>query len=445
MNAPPQQEPRSWWRRHWGVRLLGVISLTLVFLWWAGLPAQLARIYADHLVSHQRLLHADVWYQTAASWGEDSQELWFSRARLARMLSREEDFALFLGAAKKRGLSLPRLRLEVMLAQAQRGNLDSLRSALSDLLVKGDDADEICFAYVQGSMIKYYLDDAMRMLELWESDYPNDPRPNLLRGRLLEHGSNLDAAKLEFLKALEKNSNYSAAAFNMGRILETEQSPAEALRYYRITAETLLNPVPGLVAVARCLRLTQQYEQAQLALQQAAEASTDQDVEAFRLLGDPAEGAAANLLIERGYLAATMDNHEESARFFREALDISPNNWRARYQLAVSLRQIGEEAAALEQFAKVNETKEALTTCDRLFDKLSKEPNSIEARLQIGKIFLDYLSPNQGVVWLNSVLDLDPDNVEAHQALAEYFRRRENEDPALRELAESHEAFLPDK
>lgn len=443
MSTAQQPQAPAKLRKRRGIFVLGLFSVTLILIWWGGAIGRVAFLYANHLANQQQLLNADIWYTRATEWGNDSQDLWFSRARLARKLARDEEFIQFLDKAAKRGLAPHKQRFEVMLSQAQRGDLTSLRSQLADLLVRGDDADEICFAYAQGSVIKYHLDDAMQILELWEADYPHDPRPNLLRGRLFEHGINLDEAKAEFRAALDKNSKYSAAAYNLGRILETEQKPDEALTYYQMAAETLMNPVPGLIAEARCLRLIQQYDKAKSVLTKAAEVSSDQDVEAFRLLGDPTDGAEANLVTEQGYLAATMDNHEDAVRYLKEALILNPNDWRARYQLAISQRQIGDQSAARENFAKVDETKQAIATCDRLFDQLSKEPDNIDARLQIGEIFLKHLSENQGVVWLNSVLDLDPNNLIAHRTLAEYFRSRENDYPEFSKLAESHEAYLP--
>lgn len=427
-------------------RLLLLIFSTLAFIagsWWWGMWGTAAHWYADRLANRERLLLADDWYERAETLSAHSSSLAFARARLSRKLARDDEFIEFLKVAIDRGLSSETARTEMMLAQAQRGDLAPLQSVLADLLVSGKDADEVCFAYVQGCLIKYQLDEALELLALWEADYPTDARPNLLRGRLMEHRVNLDGAQQEFQIALKKNSNYAAAAYNLARVLETEQKPGEAIPYYRQSARALKNSVPGLVGEARCLRLMQEYEKAKATLEKATQASNDSDVEAFRLMGDPAAGAEANLPMEQGYLAATIDDHVSAVNYLREAVEKNPHEWRARYQLALSQREIGELEAARNNFEIVDQTKEALATCDRLFDVLQQEPDNVNARLQIGQVFLQHLSENQGIVWLNSVLDLAPNHVAAHETLAAYYRSRAAENSEFAKLAAHHESFLP--
>ncbi len=425
------------------LRLAAVVCLALAGCLWFRIPGVLARYQANKLVYCEQLLSADVWYQRATDWGDDSPELWFYNARLSRKLARDAKFVEYLGIAVAKGLPAERANIEVRLAQAQRGELAPLESVLSELFIKGDDADEICYAYAQGCLLKYRLDEAINILDLWQADYPNDARPHFLRGRILEHRSNAVGAGEEFRKALQKNRYYASAAYNLGRILEGEQKPAEAISYYLIASRNLRNPVPGLVGKARCERLLQKYDQAQITLQQAEQASNESDQEAFRLVGDQVAGADATLLTEQGYLAANLDQHEQAVEYLSEAVERNPHDWRARYQLGTSQKQIGKSEQANENLRQVSETKAALATCDRLFDVLKKEPENIEARLQIGKTFLEHISENQGLIWLNSVLDTDPKNIEAHTALATFFRNQQNLHPEYVALAKKHEAYIP--
>ena len=65
-------------------------------------------------------------------------------------------------------------------------------------------------------------------------------------------------------------------------------------------------------------------------------------------------------------------------------------------------------------------------------------PSDVESRYTLGKVYLEYLSEDQGVVWLRSVLHYDAAHRPTHQALAEYFRSKAKEDPRYAELAEEH-------
>jgi len=407
-----------------------------------GIAGRSVRWYADRLVRTQRLLEADSWYQWATVWGDSSAELWLARARLARKLARDPAFAAALQKSLDRGLGKERYRLEVLLAQAQRGDLEPLAARLADLFIQGQETDEICLAYVEGCILKYRLNDAMQILVTWEADYPTDPRPNFLKGRIFEHEGNPAKAKTEYRNALKKSPVYAAAAYNLARVLETEQQPEGALTFYRTAARLSRYPGPSLISEARCLRLLQRYEEARTALKRAADAASNHDAEMARLLGDPAESAAAGLVTERGLLAVEEGRPADAVRDLQAAIEIEPLNWKTRYQLALAQQELGQTDAAAENFRRVKESRTALEACDTLFDTLARDPENLAARLQIGQTLLKHLSEHQGIVWLDSVLDRDPENQVAHRSLAEHYRSRIASDPDFRRLAEHHEQHL---
>jgi len=386
----------------------------------------------------QQLLLASKWQNTAARWGADSAVFWLAKAQVDRKLARDADFLNDLKRAQARGASTRRLELETLLAEAQRGQLSRLRQQLSQVLLQGAPGDEVCNAYVEGCLISYKLDDAAELLKNWSADFPQDGRPHFLRGRILEHRTNLSAARDAFQRALDLQPTYAAAAYNLARTLVTEQKPAEAIPYYRSCARYLGTPVPGLVGEARCLRILRRYDEAISLLAVAERSNSEEAAQGFRLVGESKEAAESELLAERGRLAADREDHSQAVVCLEEAIAKSPLDWRIRYQLALSQRQVGKLSEARENMERVDETKEALATCDRLFDVLKNEPANVPARLQIGKVFLRYVSENQGLVWLNSVLELDGSNVEAHRLTAEYLESHLDEHPEYAELAKKH-------
>jgi tetratricopeptide (TPR) repeat protein len=180
------------------------------------------------------------------------------------------------------------------------------------------------------------------------------------------------------------------------------------------------------------------YDEAIARLAVAERSDSEEAAQGFRLVGESKEAAETELLAERGRLAADREDHSQAVVYLEEAIAKSPLDWRIRYQLALSQRQVGKLSEARENMERVDQTKEALATCDRLFDVLKDEPENVPARLQIGKVFLRYVSENQGLVWLNSVLELDGSNVEAHRLTAEYLESHLDEHPEYRELAKKH-------
>ena len=417
----------------WGL-VLGTAACAVAFL---GAPA-FSEWRGAVCEREQQLIPALQWMRWAGSLGSNSSEYWFARSRIARKLALNEERVECLTRARDRGAPRKSLELEVILADAQRGQLNRLRQQLSELLNAGGPGDEIGNAYAEGCLISYQLDEALSMLAVWQADYPNDGRPHFLRGRILEHRTNLPGAEEEFKKALEKQPKFAAAAYNIGQTLVNEQKPEAAMPYFRICKSYLGTPVPGLVAEAYCLRLLRRYEDAKECLSTAERADSGLALLGFRLVGEPFESAHSKLIAEQGRLAAEMGDHLGAVTYLERALAAAPLDWRIRYQLALSQRQVGEVERARENLQIVEETKEALATCDRLFDDLRKDPGNVPARLHIGKIFLKYLSENQGLVWLNSVLDLDEHNGDAHRLLAEYFESQASTHPELVEPALKH-------
>lgn len=123
-----------------------------------------------------------------------------NRARHYRKIS---DFALMLldlDAAVAAGASRQDSSTEARMADAQRGNLASLEPELGKLFASYKDPDEVCEAFVLGYLLKYRLQDALQLVSVWEKDYPNDDRVHFLRGRIVEHRPDFDAALVEYKK-----------------------------------------------------------------------------------------------------------------------------------------------------------------------------------------------------------------------------------------------------
>jgi hypothetical protein len=69
---------------------------------------------------------------------------------------------------------------------------------------------------------------------------------------------------------------------------------------------------------------------------------------------------------------------------------------------------------------------------------VSKNPEDIESRYKIGRIFLDFGSPKEGVIWLQSVLDYDANHKPTLEALAAFYEDRSKESPEFAELAKRY-------
>ena len=78
-----------------------------------------------------------------------------------------------------------------------------------------------------------------------------------------------------------------------------------------------------------------------------------------------------------------------------------------------------------------------LRRMDRLVRGVSERPNDLAARYEAGVIFLQYGMTQDGLHWLSTALELDPNHRPTHRALADYYERTDD-----KELAAWHRRFL---
>jgi tetratricopeptide (TPR) repeat protein len=363
----------------------------------------------------------------------------FLQARLARKRARLDELAKWLDRAREKGFSPPLIETELLLAAAQTGDLRRIESELAKRLAElPEQQPEICEAWVNGCLRNYRLREAQRILGLWVKDWPADPMPHVLWGRVYEHLSDLPHAEQEFETALKIRPGHPPAAYNLGRVKIAQQQPEAALESYRVCSKNLFEPQPALVGMAQCLRLLSRLDEARRVLDSAVAANQEFVDDAYRLVGDPAEGGRAYYAAERGQIELEAGNYAEAAPWLEKAVAASPTDWKLRYSLGFALQRIGRGEDAERELHRVEKTKAAMSKVDRAFDALHEDPQNVEARFEIGRLFLELLSEDQGLVWLNSVLMLDADHLPTHRLLAEYFESHAGNDPAFARLAREH-------
>ena len=397
---------------------------------------------AVSLMKSSQLLLAEEYFKKAEQGISNDPEFLIQRARFHRKLSEFDEMSQVLEKAVTAGASALDVSTERRMADAQRGNLESLEPELPRLFSNYRDPDEVCEAFVLGCLLKYRLQDAMELISVWEADFPDDDRANYLRGRILEHRQNLDDALFEYETAIRKNPSNSAASFSAGRVLSTKKDLEAALSRFLDCSKTLGDPRPGLIAAAGCSRILGRIEETKNYLAQAEDYSEGNILLAYRLVGEPSESGKARLANERGELAFLASDFSAAADFFQTAVDASPADWRTRYRLSQAQEKAGRTAEAKANAERVKATRAALEECDPLISLLKREPNNVDARFRIGNAFLEHVSFDQGIIWLDSVLDIDPDHQGAHEALATHFEKHQNENPLFKTLAAQHRAKL---
>ena len=361
------------------------------------------------------------WINRGETTGLRRPEFAFLLARYFRKRSRFPEMTHQLKIARALGYDKQILQREQWLALAQTGNMNELEKHFAELLQNGEELSEVCDAYIRGCILQYRIDEAFQLLAKWESDIPGDPQAPFLKGRLLEHVSDMEGAEKAFRKSLELSPRYAAAAYNLARILVIKQKYEEAIHYYELSNSFMKVKQPGLIGIAECHLQLQQYEKAREYLDRCGGEDEKELEDAYRYLGDPVVKAKAKYFVVNGKLELAVGHYPKAVQYYEQAIAIDPYDWEARYSYSIALKRVGRDKEAVQEAEKVTEAKKALAKTDVLIDKLRKNPADVESRYQVGLLILKYISESQGLTWLRSVLKYDPH----HEATLEILHKYE--------------------
>ena len=421
----------------------GLITLSLVLFFVSGIPQDWILNRARNQIQQQNWKSSWSSLKWAELFQSPEAEINFLNLRIARKLGRQEEFSAGIRKLQNQKYDIQRLERELWMFEAQTGNLTRLELQIGELFTEGEDLQEICEALVLGYLQTYRKDKANQILDLWQADFPNDAQPHFLRGRLLEHETSLEPAEEEYRAALKLNPRHDAAAYGLARVMISTQRHQQAIPFYELCANHGLSPQPGFVGVARCYRELDELDRAELYLKRA-ETVDDQElaIEAWKLVGETESNSRAKLWSEWGQLELARSNNQGAIQYLKKALDQNPYDWRLRYHLGQALIDEGESEEGTQQLELFNETRIALESCDPMMDRIGSNPEDVEARYQVGSVMLNYISPNQGLVWLNSALKYDPDHLPTHRLLADYFSTHIDDHPKYAELSQKHQTAV---
>jgi Tfp pilus assembly protein PilF len=128
--------------------------------------------------------------------------------------------------------------------------------------------------------------------------------------------------------------------------------------------------------------------------------------------------------------------------WLQQAVEKNPRNWKVRYALVQALQAGGRSEEAARHAQIVDAASAAMTEVDVLLSRAHSEPDNADVRCRLGEIFLEHVSIQQGLIWLHSALQIDPEHAAAHRALAEHYDSQAQADSRFREQAEKHRKFV---
>lgn len=364
------------------------------------------------------------WYIQWAEWIYlDSPEAAFARARLAR---RSNDFDLFakqLAISKYLGMDEQRLEREQWFALAQSGQMRLVKDKLASLTDEpnGEEA-EICEAYAVGFIRLRDFESALSLLNAWKLDFPGDARPHAWIGQIYAELKDTENAELSFRKSLSLDKRNASAAVGLGNLLLDVKRPDEAQTFFLQAIQDKKLGVTATVGYANSLMASGNTEKAYSVLNGAI-VSHPKDHQLLTSL--------STLLVERG-------DYQGAEVLLKPIVDAGSLRRELRYAYALALRGLGRAEEAKIHFDYASESAAEIAKANQLIPEVANRSEDADLRYKIGSTHLRFGNTEDGLMWLGSVLELNPNHGPTHVALSEHYQRSIDEDPRAIIKARQH-------
>lgn len=348
------------------------------------------------------------WLKAAERGDPQSAEVQFLLARSHRKLGGLTTARKHLNRALKLGYPKAALQREQWMALAQTGRIRETESNLNaHLSESGEDAQEICEAFVAGHLCNYNSNAARTWLDAWQADFPESAQPHYFRGLIWRHFILYDRAADELGQALQLDPSRDDIRFELAKTWELKHEFSEAVPLYRSCLEQDAEDPQILMGLANCL------------------VHLGEQTEAKSLYQTVTQRWPEEVRAHLGLAKLEMANDPKSVvRQLQPLAKEHPYDKELRYVLATALRSIGRTDEAETHFAFVREANQALADLEGLLETVREKPKSVPERYQVGRTLMMYASPSKGAAWLRSVLELDPQHGPTHRMLADYYAER---------------------
>jgi tetratricopeptide (TPR) repeat protein len=124
-----------------------------------------------------------------------------------------------------------------------------------------------------------------------------------------------------------------------------------------------------------------------------------------------------------GRVALSSSEPEIAEGYARRALAELPLDKHALHILSRSLNLQGRRQEAQEVEKQLAQVIKDLATVARVWDRLAHDSTNLELRYELGNAYLNLERPGDALVWLNSILDREPQHQATLRLLAGYFEK----------------------
>ncbi|MER3440719.1 MAG: hypothetical protein C4296_05015 [Gemmataceae bacterium] len=396
--------------------LVGLIGA--VVLIWPQVQALNAWRAAQHALAEYDFVRARHELEKCANAWPHSAETYFLLARTARRAGDYDAARHYLQRAEQIGWVSDSIDLEYILARAQQGAAHEVHAVLWRNIEAGHpDRLLILEAMVKGYLQTYRLNEAALCLNKWVELAPEDWVPRYWRAMTLERGHRRGEAAEDYLFVLDKRPDHAQARLRLAEILRQQgrgfkkKGYEEAEEHYRKYLEQHPQDAEALVGLARCLREQARFDEARTCLTTVLQQQPDH--------------ALANMVL--GQIEFDTDLSPAGARralsYFLAAEKQIPWELDVAYGLQRVYYRLGDKEQAEAYRRKVEQLMHDQKMLNHLTGALIDKQKDAGLRYEIGLIFMRSGQEFEGLRWLLTALQDDPDHVPTHRALATYYEK----------------------
>src|SRR5262245_9036125 len=369
---------------------------------------------AQRLVLRREFEQAQPYVATCLERWPDDPAVQLLAARLARLRKQPSEAFPRLEQARKLHGNAERIVLEQYLMRAQRGELADVEKKLLAFLNKDDpDRPFIYDVLTFQWMMTQRFNDALPRLEAWQRLQPELTEPLIRRAWVLERLTDFPAAIAAYQEALDLDPEKDRGEgdrvrLRLSELLLARFRPQEAVAGFELLAERRPDNPEVLLGLARCRIVLGDAEDGIRLLEKL-------------LAAEPNHGKA---LAELGRALQQQERWQEAADRLRRALKTQPFEKTLVHSLHQCMLKLGDKVEAKQLELRL----ERIIADERLMAQLMKDvlqsPQDPLLRQQIGEVFLRNEMAEDGLLWLRSALNFDPNYTPALEALAEWWESR---------------------
>lgn len=339
-------------------------------------------------------------------------EVSFLRARALRHSGAYFEAEAAMREARSSGCSASRVDRELLLLQAESGQLPPDDPKLRQLMVDpGNDAREIYEALVKGYFRLTKAGPAALVLDVWHQSFPDDPQPFYYGGALAEQNDQLQESIRWYRQAVALAPGRSDLRRHLAQVELELLNYRQAFYHFKL-ALGLREEVESLWGLGKCLKAQGKLELAREAFLQGLKVKPNH-IACMLALGE--------MEIEAGRGA-------DSLVWLEPAAQLEPKDYDVRYALGKALLFAGRTNEAKPHFQFAATARQQLTRINELQEQATLHPDDAKVRYEIGIALAEYGNLQGAASWLRDALKCDAGHELAREALANLERQRSPEE-----------------